>query len=61
MQLFIDIQEELLQELGLPFRLLEMASEELGASAFRKVDAEVWMPGRGIWGEVSSTSDCTSY
>ncbi|KAI6031399.1 hypothetical protein BKA83DRAFT_26646 [Pisolithus microcarpus] len=36
-------------------------SSELGASAFRKYDMEAWMPGRGRWGEISSTSNCTDY
>jgi len=34
-------------------RVLEMPTEELGASAARKWDMEAWMPGRGKWGEVS--------
>lgn len=38
-----------------------MPSEELGASAYRKYDMEAWMPGRGSWGEISSTSNCTDY
>ena len=38
-----------------------MPTEELGASAYRKYDAEAWMPGRGSWGEISSTSNCTDY
>jgi len=38
-----------------------MPSEELGASAYRKYDMEAWMPGRGGWGEISSTSNCTDY
>lgn len=38
-----------------------MPTEELGASAFRKYDIEAWMPGRGRWGEISSTSNCTDY
>lgn len=38
-----------------------MPTEELGASAFRKYDMEAWMPGRGGWGEISSTSNCTDY
>jgi seryl-tRNA synthetase len=38
-----------------------MPSEELGASAYRKYDVEAWMPGRGAWGEISSTSNCTDY
>lgn len=43
------------------FRVLNMPTEELGASAYRKVDIEAWMPGRGSWGEISSTSNCTDY
>jgi seryl-tRNA synthetase len=37
-------------------RVLDMPSEELGASAARKYDMEAWMPGRGKWGEVRSPS-----
>lgn len=43
------------------FRLLDMPSEELGASAARKFDIEAWMPGRKMFGEVSSASNCTDY
>lgn len=42
-------------------RVLDMPTEELGASAYRKYDIEAWMPGRGSWGEISSTSNCTDY
>ena len=56
-----DLQNDLLNELKLPFRVLEMARWELGAAANRKWDHEVWMPGRNIWGEVMSTSNCTDY
>ena len=38
-----------------------MSSEELGASAYHKYDLEVWMPGRGEFGEVCSASNCTDY
>lgn len=41
--------------------MLDMPTEELGASAYRKYDMEAWMPGRGGWGEISSTSNCTDY
>ena len=41
--------------------MLEMPTEELGSSAYRKIDIEAWMPGRGNWGELSSTSNCTDY
>ena len=42
-------------------RVLDMPTEELGASAYRKYDIEAWMPGRGSWGEISSLSNCTDY
>ncbi|KAH9944269.1 seryl-tRNA synthetase [Epithele typhae] len=55
------LQAEIFEGLGLSFRVLEMPTEELGASAYRKYDAEAWMPGRGGWGEISSTSNCTDF
>lgn len=56
-----DLQRTLLCELDLPFRQLEMGRRELGAAAHRKWDHEVWMPGRRLWGEVMSASNCTDY
>ncbi|KAJ7040388.1 hypothetical protein C8F04DRAFT_1178124 [Mycena alexandri] len=55
------VQTAILDGLGLPFKVLDMPTEELGASAYRKYDMEAWMPGRGAWGEVSSLSNCTDY
>ncbi|KZT02486.1 seryl-tRNA synthetase [Laetiporus sulphureus 93-53] len=55
------LQVEIFGSLGFPFRVLDMPTEELGASAYRKYDMEAWMPGRGGWGEISSTSNCTDY
>lgn len=43
------------------YRVLDMPTQELGASASRKYDMEAWMPGRGKWGEITSTSNCTDY
>lgn len=57
----LNIQQEVLRSLGLTYRCLDMPTEELGASAFRKYDIEAWMPGRRTWGEVSSASDCLDY
>jgi seryl-tRNA synthetase len=51
-----DLQREVVQGLGLSVRVLDMPSEELGASAHRKYDMEAWMPGRGSWGEASIIS-----
>jgi len=55
------VQVEIFSGLGFPFRVLDMPTEELGASAYRKYDIEAWMPGRGTWGEISSLSNCTDY
>ncbi|GMK55750.1 hypothetical protein CspeluHIS016_0208060 [Cutaneotrichosporon spelunceum] len=55
------LQKDIALGLGLSVRVLDMPSEELGASAARKYDMEAWMPGRGKWGEITSTSNCTDY
>ena len=61
----LNVQTEILRSLGLSCRILEMPSHDLGASAFRKQDIEVFFPSRakrsGGWGEVTSTSICTDY
>ncbi|XP_047344360.1 serine--tRNA ligase, mitochondrial isoform X2 [Vespa velutina] len=56
-----NIQEDLFSSLGLHFQILDMPAHELGASAYRKVDMEGWMPGRKLFGELSSCSNCTDY
>lgn len=58
------IEEEIFTALGLPYRVLDICSGDLGGPAYRKFDIEAWMPGRGEggeFGEVTSTSDCTDY
>ncbi|GAM19819.1 hypothetical protein SAMD00019534_029940, partial [Acytostelium subglobosum LB1] len=57
----LQIQIELFTSLGLPFRVLDMPTEDLGAPAFRKYDIEVWIPSRNDYGEISSASSCTDY
>jgi seryl-tRNA synthetase len=57
----IGIQEELYSGLGLHYKILDMATEELGAAAYRKYDIEAWIPSKGGFGEISSASNCTSY
>lgn len=61
MEEILSVADGILKSLGLTFRVLEMPSEELGASAYRKWDIEAWMPGRGEWGEVASISNCTDH
>lgn len=55
------IEEEIFTALELPYRVLDIASGDLGGPALRKFDIEAWMPGRGAFGEVTSTSNCTDY
>lgn len=57
----LKMEEEICQDLGLPYRVVEMCTGDLGAMAARKFDVEVWMPGREDYGEVTSTSNCTDY
>lgn len=58
---FKEIEISLFNKLGLYFKLLDMPPNELGAPAYRKYDIETWMPGRKLWGEISSCSNCTDY
>jgi seryl-tRNA synthetase len=57
----LTIEEEIFRGLEIPFRVVETCTGDLGAPAYRKWDLEAWMPGRGDWGEVTSTSNCTDY
>lgn len=60
-QELLSIEEEIYQELGIPYRVLDMCTGDLGAMAVRKFDVEAWMPGRNDYGEITSTSNCTDY
>ncbi len=58
------IECDLFDAIGVPFRVVDTATGDLGGPAYRKYDLEAWMPGRGDageWGEVTSTSNCTDY
>ena len=58
------IECKLFDGLGIPYRVIDTATGDLGGPAYRKFDLEAWMPGRGAsgeWGEVTSTSNCTDY
>lgn len=57
----VAIEEKIFQALELPYRVIDIPSGDLGAPAYRKYDLEAWMPGRGDWGEVTSTSNCTDF
>ncbi|MCA9114625.1 MAG: serine--tRNA ligase [Planctomycetaceae bacterium] len=63
-EMVVRIEEEIFQALGVPYRVIDTATGDLGGPAYRKFDLEAWMPGRGDggeWGEVTSASNCTDY
>lgn len=57
----LSIEEKIFEGLEIPYRVIEMCTGDLGAQAARKYDIEAWMPGKGDWGEVTSTSNTTDY
>lgn len=60
-QMVVRIEEELFQGLGVPYRVIDTATGDLGGPAYRKFDLEAWMPGRNEYGEVTSASNCTDF
>ena len=56
-----DMECRIFDGLGVPYRVVDTATGDLGGPAYRKFDLEAWMPGRGDFGEVTSTSNCTDY
>jgi seryl-tRNA synthetase len=54
-------EEELVMGLGLPYRVVNVCTGELGASAAKKYDVEVWLPGQGRYRELTSCSNTTDY
>jgi seryl-tRNA synthetase len=55
------IEEELAREIGLPYRVVNVAAGDLGASAAKKYDIEAWFPGQRRYREITSTSNTTDY
>jgi len=55
------IEEEILSELDVPYRVVNIAVDDLGASAAKKYDIEAWLPGQGRYREVTSTSNTTDF
>jgi seryl-tRNA synthetase len=60
-ELLLSIQEELMQALELPYRVVNIAVDDLGASASKKYDLEVWLPGQERYRELTSASNTTDY
>ncbi len=64
----LEIEKEIFRGLGIPFRVIDHCTADLGAPSIRTYDLEAWMPGKpaedgtaGAWAEVTSTSNCTDY
>ena len=57
----VEMQELMLQDLGLSYRVIDVAAGDLGSSAARKYDIEAWVPTQGAYRELTSTSNCTTY
>jgi len=57
----LEIEEQLVQELELPYRVVNIAAGELGASAAKKYDIEAWFPSQERYREITSTSNTTDY
>ncbi len=55
------LEQRLVQALGLPYRVVDVCTGDLGASAARKYDIEGWVPGQGAYRELTSCSNTTDY
>lgn len=60
-EFLLSCQEEIVSGLGLSYRVVNVCTGELGASAAKKYDIEVWLPGQGRYREVTSCSNCTDF
>ena len=64
-EFLLSIEEELMQSLGIPYRVINICSGDLGDPAAKKYDIEAWLPGQnngqGEYRETHSTSNCTDY
>jgi seryl-tRNA synthetase len=61
LELLLQNAEEVLQELGLPYRVVVLCTGDMGFAAAKTYDIEVWLPGQGLYREISSCSNFTDY
>jgi seryl-tRNA synthetase len=57
----LSIEEEILQGLGIPYRVVNIAVDDLGSSAAKKYDLEAWLPSQQRYRELTSTSNTTDF
>jgi seryl-tRNA synthetase len=60
-ELLLSLEEQLMRELGIPYRVVNIGADDLGSSAAKKYDLEAWMPGQDQYREVTSTSNTTDF
>jgi seryl-tRNA synthetase len=60
-QRLLQWEKDFLTAMEIPFRVIDVASGDLGSSATRKFDIEAWVPTQGAYREVTSTSNCTEF
>lgn len=60
-EFLLSVEEEILSELQIPYRVMNIAAGDLGQPAAKKFDVEAWMPGQAAYREVTSCSNCTDY
>jgi seryl-tRNA synthetase len=60
-EVILSIEERILQALEIPYRVVNIAAGDLGASAAKKYDLEAWLPGQGRYRELTSCSNTTDY
>jgi len=57
----LDMEEKIIQHIGLPYRVVDVCTGDMGAPAYRKYDIEAWMPFKNGYGEITSASNCTDF
>ncbi len=60
-EFLVSIEEEIVQELGFAYQVVNICSGDLGAPAAKKFDIEAWIPTQGTYREITSCSNCTTY
>jgi seryl-tRNA synthetase len=60
-ELLLSMEERIVQDLELPYRVVNTAAGDLGGAAAKKYDIEAWLPGQQRYREITSCSNCTDY
>ena len=60
-EFILSVEEEILQELEIPYRVVDVCTGDLGSSAAKKFDIEAWIPSQNTYREVTSCSNTTDF